>query len=55
MTMERRTYRITGLVQGVGFRPTLWRVAHALKLTGEVWNDAEGVGTILDSAFQTVS
>lgn len=48
MTMERRTYRITGLVQGVGFRPTLWRVAHALKLTGEVWNDAEGVGTILE-------
>ena len=48
MTMERRTYRIKGLVQGVGFRPTLWRVAHALKLTGEVWNDAEGVGTILE-------
>ena len=48
MTMERRTYRIKGLVQGVGFRPTLWRVAHALKLTGEVWNDAEGVGTLLE-------
>ena len=48
MTMERRTYRITGLVQGVGFRPTLWRVAHALKLAGEVWNDAQGVGAILE-------
>lgn len=48
MTIERRTYRITGLVQGVGFRPTLWRVAHALELAGEVWNDAEGVGTILE-------
>lgn len=48
MTVQRRTYRITGLVQGVGFRPTLWRVAHALKLAGEVWNDAQGVGAILE-------
>ena len=45
---ERRTYRITGLVQGVGFRPTLWHTAHTLSLAGEVWNDAEGVGTILE-------
>ena len=48
MTVQRRTYRIKGLVQGVGFRPTLWRVAHALKLAGEVWNDAQGVGAILE-------
>lgn len=48
MMKQRRTYRITGLVQGVGFRPTLWHVAHALGLFGEVWNDAEGVGTILE-------
>lgn len=48
MTKERRTYRITGLVQGVGFRPTLWHVAHTLGLFGEVWNDADGVGTILE-------
>ena len=48
MTKERRTYRINGLVQGVGFRPTLWHVAHTLGLFGEVWNDADGVGTILE-------
>lgn len=54
MRLERRTYRITGLVQGVGFRPTLWRVAHALGLCGEVWNDAEGVGTILEGGLDAL-
>lgn len=48
MAVERRTYRITGLVQGVGFRPTVWRTAHALQLAGEVWNDAQGVGVVLE-------
>ncbi|MES9856273.1 MAG: carbamoyltransferase HypF [Sedimenticola sp.] len=35
--------RVRGLVQGVGFRPTVWRLAAASALDGEVWNDAEGV------------
>ncbi len=35
--------RIQGIVQGVGFRPTVWKVAHQLKLTGEIRNDSEGV------------
>jgi hydrogenase maturation protein HypF len=36
--------RVKGLVQGVGFRPTVWRLAREYGLRGEVWNDSEGVG-----------
>jgi hydrogenase maturation protein HypF len=35
--------RVRGLVQGVGFRPSVWRLAGQCGLTGEVWNDSQGV------------
>jgi hydrogenase maturation protein HypF len=42
MTAARRI-RVTGVVQGVGFRPFVWRLARDLALAGWVRNDAEGV------------
>jgi hydrogenase maturation protein HypF len=41
--MNGERIRIRGLVQGVGFRPMVWRVARALGVYGDVINDGEGV------------
>ncbi|MFU8789501.1 MAG: carbamoyltransferase HypF [Methylobacter sp.] len=41
--MSGRSIRVRGIVQGVGFRPTIWRLAKQQQLTGAVWNDAQGV------------
>ena len=40
---QRRRLRIQGVVQGVGFRPFVFGLAHRLQLGGLVGNDAEGV------------
>ena len=38
-----RLIRVRGTVQGVGFRPTVWRLAMQCGVCGQVSNDAEGV------------
>jgi hydrogenase maturation protein HypF len=47
---EHRRVRVTGTVQGVGFRPFVYRVATSLGLTGEVSNGTAGVTIDVEGA-----
>ena len=40
---QGKEIRVRGLVQGVGFRPSVWRLARDCGLTGKVLNDGDGV------------
>lgn len=46
--MSARCIRVRGLVQGVGFRPYVWRLANELGLSGWVRNDSAGVTVTVD-------
>lgn len=39
----RYLYKITGIIQGVGFRPFIYKLAMKLNLKGFVYNDSDGV------------
>lgn len=52
---EGRRYRIRGLVQGVGFRPFVWRLAHEEGIAGFVLNDGDGVLMEAHAGVQALS
>jgi len=46
--------RVSGVVQGVGFRPFVWRLAQELELVGWVRNDAAGVEIAAEGAAEAM-
>ena len=51
----RRGIRVRGTVQGVGFRPAVYRLARASGLAGFVRNDSEGVWIEVEGPLQRLS
>ncbi|MDF5708824.1 MAG: carbamoyltransferase HypF [Nostoc sp. S4] len=47
--------RVRGTVQGVGFRPTVYRLAKACGLVGEVCNDGQGVLIRVSGSEEAIS
>ena len=52
--MSRVRARVEGTVQGVGFRPHVYRLAGELGVAGHVLNDARGVVVEVEAAPETV-
>lgn len=50
MSTQRQRIVVRGLVQGVGFRPFVYRLAHGLQLKGWARNDGQGVTIEVDGA-----
>jgi hydrogenase maturation protein HypF len=53
-TIVRKKLRVTGVVQGVGFRPHVYNLAGRLGLAGFVLNDGAGVVVELEGAPETI-
>ncbi len=53
-TSKRVRIKITGIVQGVGFRPYLYQLAQRLSLSGSVCNDGRGLDVVIEGDTQQV-
>jgi hydrogenase maturation protein HypF len=53
--MQRLAIHIKGIVQGVGFRPFVYKLAHQYQLTGWVMNNSQGVEIEVEGAYQEIS
>ena len=51
---RRVRLRVRGTVQGVGFRPYVYRLAAELELSGHVFNDSHGVVVEVEGGFEAV-
>ena len=55
MKKERKKIEIKGIVQGVGFRPTVYRLANEHNLKGTVFNDSTGVRLDIEGKSEDIS
>ncbi len=53
--IKRQKISITGQVQGVGFRPVVYRIASQLGLSGFVYNDTKGVTIELQGTKEKIA
>src|SRR5215469_3722258 len=51
----RRAVRVRGVVQGVGFRPFVYRLALQNRLAGHIANDTEGVTIEIEGTAQSIA
>ena len=52
--LEARSIRVRGQVQGVGYRPFVWQLAHRMGVRGSVSNDAQGVAILAVGAPEQI-
>jgi hydrogenase maturation protein HypF len=52
--MERLAIHIQGIVQGVGFRPFVYKLAHQYQLAGWVMNNSQGVEIEVEGSSQAI-
>ena len=52
---KRKAVRVCGVVQGVGFRPFVYRIATEARLAGHIGNDTDGVTIEVEGAVEDIA